>query len=876
MPPVIIAATTELAAIGFSAAWAAFTVSVIESIGASVILGFVSSALTKKPNNNAAISASTDRTLTIKQPIIQRQIVIGQVKVGGALTFIRSYDTNARLEMVITLTGHPSQSVDTVYFDDGICTLDGSGNVTQTTAPDGTVNTNWNGFAQVVVGLGTTASDAAFMTHGQAAAPGVWTINHRQSGCTKMWITFKANSALFAGSIPQVSVIMSGIMPYDPRTTLSVFSSNPVLAIRYYMMWSNIIASDASDWDDTVAIASANTCDETVTSAGLGSETRYTCNGTIDTANAPDQVLPQLLSSCNGKLVFVGGKWKLLVGAYRSPSISFNEYDLDGPLKSTFRLSLRESYNRVKGTFYSPAASWQPTDFAPVINATYFAEDGNVPVWNDIQLPYTLTTSMAQRISKQLLEATRRQITTYWQCKLTALQVQVGDVVYLNRSRYGWVNKTFEVTDWQFVIRGSGQDMRLGIDMTLRETDANVYAYDPSEETVLPALPTTTLPNPWLVSTPGAPVVVCATYTTRTQTGVKASATVTWTTANDTSTFQPEYQLVGASSWIQLPKQTANTIVLNDITPGTYNFRVKAYNFINAPSLYATTTNVSVTGLTPTPNNITGLSLQAISSLASLHWDQSTDQDVLNGGTILVRHTPDDISIADWSTTVSIIPAVAGIANHAVAPLKAGTYMLKARNSNGLVSPTPAMIATKNATVLAYSNIGSVTESPTFSGTCSNCVKTANESFLKLVGTGDFDAIPDFDLISSIDAYGGVAASGTYTFAAGIDLGSVLNHHLVTTLAILAVNVLDNLDARAGNVDSWADWDQTPGGLVDAWIEERHTDTDPAGSPTWTAWNRLVTGDFTCRAFQFRLQMTSADTTVNIHVSSLGVTAQSI
>lgn len=879
MPPALIAA----AIVGASAsaatlAWVTLAVTIIESIAISVVLGAVSGALAKKPKGPSAIGVGTDRSLTIRQPIISHQIIIGQVKTGGAFTFMRSFEDGKRLEVVITLAGHPCQSIDTVYFNDSICTLDGSGNVTKTTDPNGVDNTNWNGYAQVVAGLGSTATDANFMTHGIAAAPGIWTSNHKQTGRTKIWVTFKANSQLFNGGLPNISVVMSGLMPYDPRTTLSVYSTNPMLAVRYYLLATGIVSADLSNWDETVAIAGANTCDELITLAAGGTEKRYTANGLVDTANNPATNLPDLLNSMQAKLIHTGGKWACLVGAYRTPSISFSERDLDGPIKTTYRLSLRESFNAVKGTHYSPAAAYQPTDFPAVTNATYLAEDGGFQVFQDIQLPYTVTASMAQRIAKQTLESVRRQITTYWPCKLTAMQVQIGDVVLLNRSRYGWINKPFEVTNWQFTLRGSGADMRLGVDMVLRETDSGVYAWNSGMETIAPTVPVTVLPNPWVVGAPGAPSVIPAIYTTRTQTGVKAAADITWLPGTNAVAYQLEYQAVGDADWVVLPRYNGTTsTTIFDMTPGLYNFRVKAINYLLVESGYALTNNVDVNGLAPTPQNLTGFTLQAISSLASLHWDQSVDQDVISGGNILVRHTPDDISVADWGTTVSILQNVPGTANTAVAPLKAGTYMIKALNTSGGLSPVAAMASTKNATVLAFSNIGTVTESPNFTGTFSNCVKMADEAFIKLAGTGLFSTITDFDLLRSLDSLGGIVPAGTYTFAAGIDNGSVLRCHVITNLSVIAVNTIDSFDLRTGNVDTWSDWDQTPGGIVDAWIEERHTDDNPGvGTPTWTAWNRLVTGDFICRGFQFRLQMTTLDSTMNIHVTALGATSQQI
>ena len=49
------------------------------------------------------------------------------------------------------------------------------------------------------------------------------------------------------------------------------------------------------------------------------------------------------------------------------------------------------------------------------------------------------------------------------------------------------------------------------------------------------------------------------------------------------------------------------------------------------------------------------------------------------------------------------------------------------------------------------------------------------------------------------------------------------------------------------------------------------TQDDPGGSPVWTEWSRVIIGDFTARAFQFRLSLWSNDTDVTPIVEAVDI-----
>jgi hypothetical protein len=95
-------------------------------------------------------------------------------------------------------------------------------------------------------------------------------------------------------------------------------------------------------------------------------------------------------------------------------------------------------------------------------------------IWHDINLPFTTSAPMAQRLARIELERNRRQITMALPCKLTAYKVQCPDVIpYHARRALVGLNKTFEILESTFTMdEGQGKVPVIGVDLAVRETDS--------------------------------------------------------------------------------------------------------------------------------------------------------------------------------------------------------------------------------------------------------------------------------------------------------------------------------------------------------------------------------------------------------------------
>ena len=123
--------------------------------------------------------------------------------------------------------------------------------------------------------------------------------------------------------------------------------------------------------------------------------------------------------------------------------------------------SRRDNFNTVKGTFRGPETDYQPTDYTEVTNSAFVDADGGQVSTYDLDLPFTDSFDIARRIALITLERNRQQLTVSASFGMKAFELQVGDIVNLTMSRFGWTNKTFEVMQWTFGLQDDDLQVQL-------------------------------------------------------------------------------------------------------------------------------------------------------------------------------------------------------------------------------------------------------------------------------------------------------------------------------------------------------------------------------------------------------------------------------
>jgi hypothetical protein len=228
---------------------------VIGALASSFVLGAISKALSPKPQQQASIAVSgSDRQLNVRQPITARQVIYGQIKVGGPFLFVHTTNSNAHLHLIVALAGHEVAEIGAVYFNDEVVPVN----------TDGTVSGRFAGIAFVYKHLGSTtqAADANLI----ANAGGTWTTAHRLQGIAYLYVKLVFSASIFGPiGIPTITAIVKGKKVYDPRTLATVWSDNPALCLSDYLTDTRYSLGAAySEIDETALIAAANACDEFV------------------------------------------------------------------------------------------------------------------------------------------------------------------------------------------------------------------------------------------------------------------------------------------------------------------------------------------------------------------------------------------------------------------------------------------------------------------------------------------------------------------------------------------------------------------------------------------------------------------------------------
>ncbi|RCK20069.1 hypothetical protein TH8_19545 [Thalassospira profundimaris] len=872
MPPVVVAVAAAAAAKAI--ATSAVVIAALGSIGAAVagaVVGAVISyvgalAFAKKPKApdlSALGSGLSNRTQMVRQPIVSRKIIYGEVAASGPVTYLNVTNGNRKLSWLITLSGHPVEAIGDVWFGDTIA-LEGE--------DDGPAIGKYAGYATIWKGDGTTAGDADLLAQ-MRATNSEWTVNHKQEGCAKLYIEFTYDQDVYAGGIPQVKCLVKGKNDiYDPRTETTGYTDNWALVTADYVASDvGISASIASVLEDDLIVA-ANVADEEITLAAGGTEKRYITSGVVDTEVSLGDNLRELINPGAGLVVNTGGYWSVLAGAYRTPEYTIDESWLAGPIRVRLLQSKRDLFNVVRGVYSSPDTLWQPTDLPVLKSDVFIAQDGGQEIPVNREYLYTPSAATGQRLQKIGLFKNRQQAEVDLQCNLKAMALRVGDVVLYSRSVYGWNEKPFEVIAWDWAIREEEDNVHFGVDITLRETSAETYDWSTDDETIVAASSISTLPGPGDVAPPDGLSVTEVKYSTRDGGGVKVKAVLVAGEADDgfVTQYQFESRELGVLDWTVYPRVTLPKLELFDMPTGIYDFRVKAASRV-AGSAYVTVRK-EIQGLGDTPSTPTGVTISVSGGFVFLRWNRSPDLDVTQGGKVRFRHCQ-ALAGASLSASTSIGDDVPGGDTMAVLPLKPGSYLVQFIDAVGTPS-APAIVTTDGATVLEYSTYGTVVESAAYDGTHDGTF--VEGGVLSLEGEGLFDDIADFDAVASLDAFGGVRTSGEYDWGSGFDFGSKRRMRLTASVSVEVVNVVDLIDDRAGLVDDWADWDGEATGEGDCTIWIRTTDDDPNVSPVWSEWQRLDSAEVFCRAVDPKAVLTVSDQSYNIRVSDMRITAEEL
>ncbi len=472
--------------------------------------------------------------VTTRSALEYRKIVYGRSLVSGPIIYNNLSGSNGEyLWYVVALCDGESDAIEEIWID-GRKVEDSEINWTPGTGgADGTGNRNVNGGDFLV---NSTAALRASWYLGETDQPASgdmvseftdWTTNHRLRGATYVVVdcfySEAVQDAWQTGTPRQIRALVRGRKIYDPRldstnggsgshrytdSSTWAWSDNPALCVADYL--TQIMGVDPAtkiDWDSIAS--SADDCDVSVTIPS-GSETRFTCNGALSLGTPHKTNLNALLSSCDGKLSYFSGRWKLRASVWEASSTSLTENDFADRLSIRGSAPRRERFNTVRGFFIDPERNHEAVEFNHVSSSSYVTRDNSETIERDLELPMTNTETMAQRVAYRLLEQGDNQLVVEATLKPIGANIAIGDVVDLTVPSFNWTNKTFRVIEWARNDNGT-------FPVVLREDDSTDYDDPMSGEYTTGVRDTVTVP-----------ASVVASPTNLTATGVFGGNRVEW------------------------------------------------------------------------------------------------------------------------------------------------------------------------------------------------------------------------------------------------------------------------------------------------------------------------------------------------------------
>ena len=633
-----------------------------------------------------------------------------------------------------------------------------------------------------------------------------------------------------------------------------VWSANAARCVMDYLHDPHIgMRIGFEEFDETSLLAAIDVCDDDIPRTNAPDEKRYEANGILSSSKIPRENIQSLLSSMAGTLVWVGGKWFLYAGAFRSPTLTFDEDDFVSDLNIQSLIPRSDNFNAVKGVFVYPNSNWEPTDFPPVTSATFEAEDQGERVYGDINLPFTTSYSAAQRLAKIVLFRQREPLTVRTKMKLSAFQAQPGTVVKINNSRLGFVDKEFELISGSLIL-----DTENGIvyDVVLRETNSGVYLWATEEEDIgflnNSALPDVfQIVSPVITLTSGtADLFKRADGTIHARIKIAISGSDPYVNEGGTYEIQFKRLSISASIWENfgsIPGNSTEAFILDVEEGDAYDVRVRAKNSAGIVSewaspviddTYNTTTGHVVVGKTELPSDVTVFKVYQKGEVVVFEWDPITDLDRDGYEFRYGRIT------ADWDSAILITNETKGtqVTNAAIPPSpivsadgtrEAWRFFIKAIDTSDNYSTNAALFDLLVTPTFAANH--SEGQAPTWLGIRTDMVRDPKTGFIHAEDQVDSDT-DDYALFDNYI----VTAPTTYSYETPeIDI------------------------SYDDKVDVWADiWGYIPSGIGDftPFIELDHRLAAESfdGFEIWT--NGQVTGRF----FKMRFTEESVDSVIVI------------
>jgi hypothetical protein len=340
--------------------------------------------------------------------------------------------------------------------------------------------------------------------------------------------------------------------------------------------------------------------------------------------------------------------------------------------------------------------------------------------------------------------------------------------------------------------------------------------------------------------------------------------------------YRARYRLQGETPWRYTQETDSLTIPVSPVQDlNNYEVQAQAVSIYDVHSKWSATETVYVTGQTDVPSDVEGFSVNILDGEAHLSWTAVTDIDLSH---YRIRWSPETTG-ASWLESVDVVRKVGKPATSVSVPAMMGTYLIKAVDFAGFESENET---SQNTTISSVRNLNFIEaldqSNPNWDGTSRGVAYSSGLGGLALEiidpdPTWDTDIAWATDIEwSSDDAAGQIMDEGYFTFDNDtIDLSAVFQSRVTASITATAVDIQDDLYDIDDLYDMADLYSVIDGNLYFVQLEMRYTSDDPSSTPTWTSWRPFLVGDYSARAYQFRVALSGTPPNITPVVTAVYV-----
>lgn len=287
--------------------------------------------------------------------------------------------------------------------------------------------------------------DGVFTYH-DGDVPDTYETTGSYAGCAWLDLWFRASDELSGN--PNIDTIVLGRKVYDTRLQEWVFSTNPAMCLRDFILNDRFGIGWKGELDEDSFIEAANWCDEEIeyidAHGVIQKRRRYELNIIIDAQEDAEIHVGNILAACQGYLVRYRGVIAMRIEKATPVSYHFTEKSIVTDSFTISQLGLDETPNRYNIKFIDPMNNWVSTKC--IVEDVGQQESLGYVLEKDIELDGVTSQQQALRLGRfyRDLNAVCTKVVTF-STGAQAMHLQPGDVISV--SYYDAISDvTFRIT----------------------------------------------------------------------------------------------------------------------------------------------------------------------------------------------------------------------------------------------------------------------------------------------------------------------------------------------------------------------------------------------------------------------------------------------